>query len=58
MRFVMSLEKKKIFENLKTVFTNVFLLRHFDSKIKIFLKTNVSKYVVSKILLQLIENQK
>ena len=57
-KLMMTFENIKFFQKFKTIFTIVFFLRHFEIEIKIFLKTNVFDYVVSKILFQLIENQK
>ena len=44
--------EKKVFRTLKLVFITIFILQHFNLDNKIWIKTNVSNYVVATILSQ------
>ena len=44
--------KDKVFQELKQAFAFIFILRHFDFNFKIWLKINVSDFVVTVIFLQ------
>ena len=57
-KFEMTFEKRKSFKRLKIFFMTISLFCHFDFVFKIFLKIDVSNFAISKILSQLIENDK
>jgi hypothetical protein len=56
--FVLTLKAKEFFEKLRKAFLTASLLRHFDSDRKIKLKTDASKFVISRIISQLNETFK
>jgi hypothetical protein len=51
--FVLTSKAKEFFEKFRKAFLTAFLLRYFDLNRKIKLKTNASKFVISKIISQL-----
>jgi hypothetical protein len=51
-RFFWSLAYQIVFEVLKDVFISVLILRYFDLFREIFIKTNTSDYISSRILFQ------
>ena len=54
--FLITNEVRKTFNTLKEIFIIVFILIHFDSKRKIMIETNVSKFDLVEILSQLKKN--
>ena len=58
LKLIMFSKNRDSFRRLWNVFIKIFLLRHFDFSIKILLEMNALKFAISKILSQLIENQK
>ena len=55
-KFIMIFETREFFEKLKKVFTTIFMFRHFNFNVRIFLKINVFEFVISRILSQLTKN--
>ncbi len=53
--FVLTSKTKKFFEKLRKAFLTASLLRHFDSDRKIKLKTNASRFAISRIISQMNE---
>jgi hypothetical protein len=53
--FILTSKARELFEKLRKVFLTTSLLRHFDLDRKIKLKTNASKFVISRIISQLNE---
>ena len=52
--FVFDKVAQNIFQNLILIFTTIFILIYFDSRLKIKIKINVSKFVIIVVLTQLI----
>jgi hypothetical protein len=53
--FEFTSKAKIFFEKFRKIFITTFLLRHFDSNRKIKFETDVSNFVISKIIFQLNE---
>lgn len=49
----LTLKAKETFIYLQKVFTKALILRHFDPKCYIYIKTNTSGYIISEILSQI-----